>query len=612
MRETTFRKRFLVVGAAPLLAGLLGAACEGPASLEEAASSKGDAVELQQGEIQNGTTVTSDTWGSASFGCSATMIRDRWMLTARHCTPGDGSAVKLANGATATVLRSVQFPTPNSFVDVTLSFLSAPLTPSGAVTVRGPFPLFKGSNEQLLNKTVYCQGWGAPDAFTVLRSANMTINQVNSNPAGGNCQGTCFRMPANSSNQLLIGGDSGAGCLLTSSDANRNRQVGVMSGVIGDDFAVAAPWFRDWANGVIGNAPTLGREAGYERADLTSAVAYVNPQSKLVEISLAPGATNWSRKDMTTDLQDVLAASKPAAFVGFEGITTIAYRSNDNRIRVFERQTNGSLTKKDLTTNANAPLAQGNPAAFTRADRVSVVVYRSLDNRIIELSRVPNATNWGMSVLTNVTLGDLAPASDPVGYVRADGVTAIVYRSTDNHVRELSLAIGGSWQPDDLTVRATGSPLALGTPFPYTRSDGVSAVLFRGNDNHLRELARVSGSWFHGDLTVAANAPTSATEPRGYVRSDGISAVVFIGFDNRIRELSLSPATGWANSDLIGVSSGAPPLAAGSSEINLYVRADRANAVLYKANDGRIHELRLPKGSGWTHTDLTLSAGGTL
>ena len=67
----------------------------------------------------------------------------------------------------------------------------------------------------------------------------------------------------------------------------------------------------------------------------------------------------------------------------------------------------------------------------------------------------------------------------------------------------------GSWQESwrwaDLTA-ITGSPDAASDPFGYVRSDGISAVIYTGTDGHVHEL-RLEGGWLWADLTTIAVAP---------------------------------------------------------------------------------------------------------
>jgi len=116
----------------------------------------------------------------------------------------------------------------------------------------------------------------------------------------------------------------------------------------------------------------------------------------------------------------------------------------------------------------------------------------------------PGARDRGVMVVMNNTVN---AASDPVAYVRSDGVTAVLFKSSDNRIRELTL-VGGSWVSSDLNA-ATGGPLADGAGLnAYVRADRVNAVVYRTADNHVHELslAKGGGTWSHGDLTSIVGA----------------------------------------------------------------------------------------------------------
>ena len=61
------------------------------------------------------------------------------------------------------------------------------------------------------------------------------------------------------------------------------------------------------------------------------------------------------------------------------------------------------------------------------------------------------------------------------------------YRGTDNDIHELGWDTSG-WQTNDLTA-ATGAIAAAGDPAGYVfAAQGTQHVVYRGTDNHVREL----------------------------------------------------------------------------------------------------------------------------
>ena len=77
----------------------------------------------------------------------------------------------------------------------------------------------------------------------------------------------------------------------------------------------------------------------------------------------------------------------------------------------------------------------------------------------------------------------------------------------DYHINELRLEWDG-WHVADLT-QLTGAPLPYppdlddrGNPAPYVRSDGINAVVYTGDDNHIYELRLERDGWHAADLSA--------------------------------------------------------------------------------------------------------------
>ncbi|WP_437935118.1 hypothetical protein [Sorangium sp. So ce341] len=350
----------------------------------------------------------------------------------------------------------------------------------------------------------------------------------------------------------------------------------------------------------------VGDPGAYVRRDGVSVVLHRTSNNHIRELSL--GGAGWDAWDLSAVTGAAAAASDPFGYVRGDRVNAVIYRSSgDGHIRELTLDTAAGTPwqKWDLTASTGAPAAVGKPFAFVRRDGVTSVVYRSSgDNHIRELALT--GSGWQAGDLSALT-GAPAAGSDPVGYLRSDGVSAVVYRSAgDNHIRELTLdtAAGTPWQKWDLSA-STGAPAAAGKPFVYLRSDGVSAVVYRSlGDNHIRELALLGSGWQHGDLSAATGAPAAASDPVAYIRHDGVTVVAYRSSgDNHIRELTLSNL-GWLDWDL-SASTGAPA-AAGTPAA--YRRADNVSAVLFRSSsDSHVRELALT-GSGWEDWDLTVSS----
>jgi len=579
-----------------------------------------EAIETQTEQIINGTTVTTDTWGSPFTGCSSTMLRDRWVLTVKHCLPSVGGTATLKNGTVAHFQAPI-FAHPDEFQDVAIARIDTPLVPSGSVSTSGPYPLYRGSEAQLLNQTVNVQGWGdnfCPpgggqcSGFGTLRSGNLVVDHIG--PADPDlCVGRCFLTPHG--NVQTAGGDSGGGVRSTPGAVQLSKVVGVVAGTSQtENYHQSVPWFRDWANGIIGSAPTFGQLTGYERNDLINTVLYVN-SSHIIELS-SSGFTNWFRSDLTSFISgatNVATNSNPTAFIRFDGYASIAYRDTSNHIQELALQHGGTWSKRDLTpTGSGAPTATGSPASYGRTDRVGIVLYRSQSSpadHIIEISFSPGG-NPGWNDMTQI-FGLPNTASDPVGYVRADGANAVVYRSSpDNHVRELAAFYGQNWSPADLSkTNAT----AAGQPRPFTLQDGTSAVVYRSSDNHVRLLTRAAtdttGNWTPRDLTGGTSFEQALSDPFGYVRADGRAAVIFKTSDFHVHQLTWSGGPNWAHEDMMTAPWGNPPVAGGFG-MAAYVTSDRVSTVVYRTSDNHVHQLTQTLLGTRGNADLTQSAGG--
>ena len=130
-----------------------------------------------------------------------------------------------------------------------------------------------------------------------------------------------------------------------------------------------------------------------------------------------------------------------------------------------------------------------------------------------------------------------AAASGPHPYRRSDGANAIVYRDTSGRIQELSFKPGVfGWTLTELTASAGRSGLpALTDPILYVRADGVSAVLYLDfNSQHLFELD-LDTAWFRTGHTndlgrdrlhgAPRARPTRSTSAHGPGRRDRLGAL---------------------------------------------------------------------------------------
>ena len=82
--------------------------------------------------------------------------------------------------------------------------------------------------------------------------------------------------------------------------------------------------------------------------------------------------------------------------------------------------------------------------------------------------------------------------------------------------------------------------------------------------------------------------------------------VVYRGDDGHLHELYWESAGGWSHNDLTNASGGASAVAGDPAG---YVLGDTQH-VVYRGADGHLHELYWESAGGWSHNDLTNASGG--
>lgn len=250
----------------------------------------------------------------------------------------------------------------------------------------------------------------------------------------------------------------------------------------------------------------------------------------------------------------------------------------------------GALKHGARTGNSN------DVVGYVRSDGLNAVVRTASNGRIHEL--LMNRA-WGVSDIHGVAQG---VASKLTAYRRSDNIDAIVYRSINNRIIELSRT-NGVWSSSDLTTLA-GAEAAAGSPTAYIRTDGVSAVIYRGaSTGHVIELRLGSRGWRATNLSVASGSNTVAlTDPTATVRSDGLNSVVFRSISG-ISQLSQANGGNWSF-DIPSAGNGAPVTA---SRPYVYTHRDGTNAIVYRSIGNQVMELTLQNGQ-WT-SNVLVSGG---
>jgi hypothetical protein len=291
----------------------------------------------------------------------------------------------------------------------------------------------------------------------------------------------------------------------------------------------------------------------------------------------------------------------PAHYRRSDGEDALVVRSSDSHLYHFSHAGEWVLSDIVSSGNGGAALAGGAPHAFARSDHYDSICYRTLDNEIGEI--VDDGGTWAFSSMSDFALGPDA-RGNPVPYARSDGTNSVMYRAVDDHLYEI-YSWNGGWYAADLSG-SVGAPNAGGDPYPFIRADNVNAIVYRDVRSQLHEIyLDNSVGWRSGALAPAAGLADALGDPAAYVRADYRNAVVYLGKDSHVHELSSAWYDHvWTLRDL--TASAGAPLAAGNPRG--YVTADRADAVVYRAADAHVYELRRG-GDQWFTTDLSEAAG---
>jgi hypothetical protein len=245
-----------------------------------------------------------------------------------------------------------------------------------------------------------------------------------------------------------------------------------------------------------------------------------------------------------------ILAGSPSHFVRGDGVPVVVYvgvtgdgssepeRTHVDQLALIE----GNWVHSDLSAIAQPP-ATGSASlikafGYVKPGGVTAVAHGEGD--IMELSLSPNGSWTRVDLFKSPDTPRPTPLRWPMGFVRADGKPSVIYY-INGTIHELAF-VADQWVATDLSD-ATDAPPAFaaeGTgPMGYVRGDGVTAVIYPGG-GRMHELSLVRDLWIHTDLSRAAGVDTDSGFPFAYVRSDGVSSVIYNGSDGHIHELALS------------------------------------------------------------------------
>lgn len=232
-------------------------------------------------------------------GCSATVYDNEWILTAEHCGTAVGNTVtsrRSGGNVTRTVASVVDHPT----IDASLARLSSPILDIPRIR------LHEGTTASLVNQDLSVFGFGAVDVGNVCTTSSNCVGGEVCNTNWGRCMlidsnrplrtavlratsatsGT-LQLSANSTNQVVLPGDSGGGSFQGSQLVGIHRTA---SNDLSGAQDTPATTIRDWAYGVMNRPATVWSSA------FTDATSWNLPQSYLT--MAFPDVNNDGRADV--------------------------------------------------------------------------------------------------------------------------------------------------------------------------------------------------------------------------------------------------------------------------------------------------------------------------
>jgi len=256
------------------------------------------------------------------------------------------------------------------------------------------------------------------------------------------------------------------------------------------------------------------------------------------------------------------------------------------------------------------------------------VFYRNTGGSIVEVFRKAGAgadKNWHTNDLTTEAKAPKA-ASAPAAFTMKAGRLGkhashhVVYRGTDDQIHELYRQTDGKWEHMNLSVEAKG-PKAAGRPAVFASEDtDAQHVFYRTSEGALIDLYRRWGStddkkWHSNDLTAEAKAPKATgsfnayLEQTGTVTSSYVQHLVYRSEDGQIHELYAGPKDKWMHKDLS--TEARAPRAAGAP-VGYHTQKDNVQHVFYRSSEGALIDLYRRRNddrdNAWHSNDLTAEA----
>ena len=286
----------------------------------------------------------------------------------------------------------------------------------------------------------------------------------------------------------------------------------------------------------------------------TKQVAYLSMDGHIHELWVQPEG-RWQHADVSAITGAPPARLVTAGYSWSEGHSKqVVFIGDDGHIHELYVEMGGQWRHVDLTAITAAPLPGSRfmVGYGFKEGRSKQVAYVSQDGHIHEMY-MEIGKSWEHADLTAMTNGPRA-VDIMVGYEWQEGrCKQIAFTSEDRHIHEMSLVAGQRWTHTDLSM-LTGAPLATDVITGYAWPEGhTKQVAYVGLDNHIHEMFVEAGkTWQRVDLTQSANAPTTPVVAiDGFAWSAGeAKQVAYAGDDRQIRELWFPKGGKWTYTDL--------------------------------------------------------------
>jgi hypothetical protein len=269
-----------------------------------------------------------------------------------------------------------------------------------------------------------------------------------------------------------------------------------------------------------------------------------------------------------------------------------------------------SWSDEDLTSESGGPLALAkSPVSGFSIDNFQYVYYIGSDRHLHQL--LYNNVKFADTDLTKTTGGPLVRTTTKlVAFTTGSPAVHVYYQSANGHIHQTYTVDGSTWQDQDLTTIAKGTPGRAGWMAGFNIAN-FQYVYFVATSGHVHQLFYNNSTWTEKDLTALSGSEVvaSGSGVAAFVIAGGTDQfeVFFAGTDKHIVELSSTNNGTWTAADLTDLTGA--PLATTANQIVAFNTPNDDFHVYFVAKS-HIHQLYLPIDSVWQVEDLTVESKG--